>query len=49
MQEVGLAQALKKETRPGTGEMAQRLRALVALPVVLSSVPHNHMVVHNHL
>jgi len=31
-----------------TGEMAQRLRALSALPEVLSSVPSNHMVAHNH-
>jgi hypothetical protein len=32
----------------GTGEMAQRLRALPALPEVLSSIPSNHMVAHNH-
>ena len=31
------------------GEMAQWLRALAALPEVLSSIPNNHMVVHNHL
>jgi hypothetical protein len=31
------------------GEMAQWLRALTALPKVLSSVPSNHMVAHNHL
>jgi hypothetical protein len=30
-------------------EMAQRLRALTALPKVLSSNPSNHMVAHNHL
>jgi hypothetical protein len=29
--------------------MAQWLRALPALPEVLSSIPSNHMVVHNHL
>jgi hypothetical protein len=29
--------------------MAQRLRALTALPQVLSSIPSNHMVAHNHL
>jgi len=29
--------------------MAQRLRALTALPEVLSSIPNNHMVAHNHL
>jgi hypothetical protein len=33
----------------GAGEMAQRLRALTALPEVLSSIPSNHMVAHNHL
>jgi hypothetical protein len=32
------------------GEMAQRLRALTAaLPEVLSSIPSNFMVAHNHL
>jgi hypothetical protein len=31
------------------GEMAQRLRALAALLEVLSSIPSNHMVTHNHL
>jgi hypothetical protein len=29
--------------------MAQRLRALTALPKVLSSIPRKHMVAHNHL
>jgi hypothetical protein len=29
--------------------MAQRVRALTALPEVLSSIPSNHMVAHNHL
>ena len=34
----------------GAGEMmAQRLRALTAIPEVLSSIPSNHMVAHNHL
>jgi hypothetical protein len=31
----------------GAGEMAQRLKALTALPEVLSSNPSNHMVAHN--
>jgi hypothetical protein len=31
------------------GEMAQQLRALTALPEVLSSIPSNHMVAHNYL
>jgi hypothetical protein len=29
--------------------MAQWLRALTALPEVLSAIPSNHMVAHNHL
>jgi hypothetical protein len=33
----------------GAEEMAQRLRALTALPEVLSSIPSNHVLVHNHL
>jgi hypothetical protein len=33
----------------GCGKMTQRLRALTALPEVLSSIPRNHMVAHNHL
>jgi hypothetical protein len=31
------------------GEMNQQLRALTALPKVLSSIPSNYMVAHNHL
>jgi hypothetical protein len=38
-----------KSGREGAGEMAQQLRALTALPEVLSSNPSNHMVAHNHL
>jgi hypothetical protein len=38
-----------KKTHGGAGEMAQQLRALTALPEVLSSIPSNHMVAHNHL
>ena len=33
----------------GAGEMAQWLRVLTALPEVLSSIPSNHMVAHDHL
>jgi hypothetical protein len=29
--------------------MAQRVRALTALLEVLSSIPNNHMMAHNHL
>jgi hypothetical protein len=32
-----------------TREMAQRLRALTVLSEILSSIPSNHMVAHNHL
>jgi hypothetical protein len=31
------------------GEMAQRLRTLIALPKVLSSIPSDYVVAHNHL
>jgi len=37
------------ETEERAGEMAQWLRALTALPEVLSSIPSNHMVAHNRL
>jgi hypothetical protein len=33
----------------GADEMDQQVRALTALPKVLSSNPSNHMVAHNHL
>jgi hypothetical protein len=36
----------KRESR--AGEMAQKVKALTALPKVLSSNPSNHMVAHNH-
>jgi hypothetical protein len=39
----------QRESQTMTREMAQQLRALTALPEVLSSNPSNHMVVHNHL
>jgi len=35
--------------KEGARDMAQRLRALTALPEVLSSIPSDHMVAHNHL
>jgi hypothetical protein len=37
-----------KKTDSRAGEIAQRLRALAALPEVMSSIPSNHMVAHNH-
>ncbi|CAO2639433.1 hypothetical protein LEMLEM_LOCUS24919 [Lemmus lemmus] len=40
---------LIKITKTRAGEMAQRLRALTALPEVLSSIPSNHMVAHSYL
>jgi len=39
--------SFKKRFR--AGEMAQWLRAPTALPEVMSSIPSNHMVAHNHL
>jgi hypothetical protein len=36
----------KKKDDPGAGEMAQWLRALVAFPDDLRSIPSTHMVVH---
>ena len=33
----------------GAGEMAQWSRAMISLPDVLSSIPSNHIVAHNHL
>jgi hypothetical protein len=48
--ETGKAHRLSsRKPLPWTGEMAQWLRALTALPEVLSSIPSNHMVAHNHL
>jgi hypothetical protein len=40
---------LLKKLYDGTREMAQQLKTLTALPEVLSSIPRNHMVAHNHL
>jgi len=40
-------EGIKVEIR--AGKMAQWLRAPTALPEVLSSIPSNHMVAHNHL
>jgi hypothetical protein len=37
-----------ENAQPRAGEMAQRLRALTALQKVLSSIPGNHMMAHNH-
>jgi hypothetical protein len=38
-----------KSPNKWAGEMAQWLRALTALPEVLTSILSNHMVAHNHL
>jgi len=48
-QTAGSARNPASEMRYRAGGMAQRLRALAALPEVLSSIPNNHMVAHNHL
>jgi hypothetical protein len=40
---------LTKMLNLGAVEIALWLRALMALPEVLSSIPSNHMVAHNHL
>jgi hypothetical protein len=45
---ISPAQSLFKEMGRA-GEMAQRLRALTALPEVLSSIPSNHMMAPNYL
>jgi hypothetical protein len=41
-------QKKSKKTEVRACEMAQGLGALTALPEVLSSIPSNHMVAHNH-
>jgi hypothetical protein len=46
---VNRQQLMPQELMYRAGEMAQRLRTLIALPEVLSSIPSNHMVAHNHL
>jgi hypothetical protein len=38
-----------KKKKKWTGKMAHWLGTLTALPEVLSSIPSNHMVAHNHL
>jgi hypothetical protein len=40
---------LHKDLINRAGEMAQRFRALAALPEVLNSIPSNNTVAHNHL
>jgi hypothetical protein len=46
--DIVLFKNTQKKGGAGAGEMAQRLRALTALPKVLSSIPSNHMVAYNH-
>jgi hypothetical protein len=46
---LGKAEVAERMLGMGAGEMAQQLRALAALPEVLSSIPRNHMEAHNHL
>lgn len=40
--------SVHKSWKNWVGKMAQRVRALTALPNVLSSIPGNYMVAHNH-
>jgi hypothetical protein len=40
---------IKEQLLLGAGELAQQFKALTSLPEVLSSIPSNHMVAHNHL
>ena len=40
---------MDKKNAVQAGKMAQWLKALIALPEVLSLIPRNHMVAHNHL
>ena len=42
------AQKVMKTEGLGAGEKVQGLRTLTFLPEVLSSIPSNHMVAHNH-
>ena len=39
----------KNKNKNKQKQMAQWLKALTALPMLLSSIPSNHMVAHNHL
>jgi hypothetical protein len=45
----GILFCLNQQHSNRAGEMAQQLRALIALPDVLKSILNNHMVAHNHL
>ena len=49
LQSSSICSSFRKNEILGTGEMAQKLRALAALPEVLSSIFSNHMVAHNYL
>jgi hypothetical protein len=41
-------ESLPLKNKEGAGKMAQRVRALTALPKVLSSNPSNYIVAYNH-
>jgi len=45
----GYSKLVERKKDKGIGETAQWLRAPTALPEVLSSIPSNYMVAHNHL
>jgi hypothetical protein len=40
---------IRFKSKPGTREMAQWLRALIALVKDLGSIPSTHIMAHNHL
>jgi hypothetical protein len=46
---ITINKSLKKNRFARAKEMAQWLRALTALPEIMSSIPGNHMVAHNPL
>jgi hypothetical protein len=46
---IGHIRLCFKNKQAWAGEMDQQLRALTALPEVLSSIPSNYTVAHNHL
>jgi hypothetical protein len=46
---LALSVKKKKSVHRDAGEMAQQLKALTALPEILSSILSHHMVAHNHL
>lgn len=48
-EKVKLGLKMLKKKKNWAGKMAQQVRALTALPEVLSSIPSNYIMAHNHL